>query len=60
MKIFSCTANKSVPRYMTITVKNDITLQFLWYFEIRKQHSNAVRLLRAYTVSNSFHWHSNV
>ena len=41
-----------------ITVKGDIALQFSWYFEIRKQHSNFVRLLRVYAL-NPFDWHSN-
>ena len=27
------------------TVKDDIALQFSWYYEIRKQHSNVIRLL---------------
>ena len=27
------------------TVKDGITLQFSWYYEIRKQHSNVIRLL---------------
>ena len=27
------------------TVKDDIVLQFSWYYEIRKQHSNVIRLL---------------
>ena len=62
MKTLSCTANKSVPwRKDTwrIIVKDDIVLQFSWYFEIRKQHSNVIRLLHVYT-SNPFDWHSNV
>ena len=62
MKTLNCTANKSVPlRKGTwrIIVKDDIALLFWWYFEIRKQHSNVVRLLRIYTP-NLFDWHSNV
>ena len=27
------------------TVKDDIALQISWYYEIRKQHSNVIRLL---------------
>ena len=27
------------------TVKDNIALQFSWYFEIRKHHSNVIRLL---------------
>ena len=42
MKTLTCTANKSVPKYMTYTVKDDIALQFS--FGIRKQHLNVVRL----------------
>ena len=45
MKTFNCTANESVSRYMTYTVKDDISLQFSLYYEIRKQHSNVIRLL---------------
>ena len=41
---------------LRITVKDDIALQCSLYFEIRKQHSNVVRLLCAYP----FEWHSNV
>ena len=40
-------------------MKDGIELQFLWYFEIRKQHSNVVRLLLVY-IPNLFNWHSNV
>ena len=42
-----------------ITVKDDIALQFSWYFEIRKQYSSVVRLLRVY-AANPFDWYSNV
>ena len=62
MKTLSCSGNESVSlRKGTwrITVKDDIALQFSWYFEIRKQHSDAIRLLRVYTP-NPFYWHSNV
>ena len=27
------------------TVKDDIAMQFWWYYEIRRQHSNVIRLL---------------
>ena len=62
VKILICTANKSVPwRKCTwrISVKDGIALQLSWYFEIRKQHSNDVRLLRVY-APNPLDWHSNV
>ena len=62
MKTLNCTTNESVPwRKGTwhITVKDDIALQFSWYFEIRKQYSNVVRLPCVYTPK-PFDWHSNV
>ena len=40
-------------------MKDDIALLFSLYFEIRKQHSNVVILLRVY-APNPFDWHSNV
>ena len=53
MKTSTCSGNESVSWHKgtwRITVKDDIALQFSWYF---------VRLLRAY-APNSFDWHSNV
>ena len=61
MKTLSCTANKSVPWHKDtwhITIKDEIALQFSWYFETRKQHSNIVRALDVYPP-NPFDWHSN-
>ena len=55
MKTLSCSANKSVPwrkSIWCITMKDDIALQFSWYSEIKKQHSNAVRLLRIYAPNH--------
>ena len=60
MKTLSCSGNESVSwRKGTwrITVKDDIALQFSWYFEIRKQHSNVVRLLSVY-APDPFDCHS--
>ena len=45
MKTLNRTANESVLRYMTYTLKDDIALQFSRYYEIRKQHSNVISLL---------------
>ena len=62
MKTLSCTANQSVlwgKDTWGITVKDDSTLQFSWYFEIRKQYSNTIRLLRV-NAPNLFDPHSNV
>ena len=62
MKTLSYNANKSVPwrkGAWLITVKDDLALLFLWYFEIKKQHSNVIRLLGIY-APNPFDWHSNV
>ena len=39
-----------------IAVKDDITLKFLWYLEIRKQHSSLVKLLCVYP----FKWHCDI
>ena len=61
MKTLSCTADESDAwrkGAWHITLKDDIVLQFSWYFEIRKQYSN-VRLLRVSTP-NPFDLHSNV
>ena len=61
MKTLSCSRNESVlwcKVTWRITMKDDIALQFSWYFDISKQ-SNIVRLLRVYD-SSPFDWHSNV
>ena len=52
MKTLSCSGNESVSWHkgtLCNTVNDDTALQFSWYFEIRKQHSNVVMLLRVYT-----------
>ena len=62
MKTLSWSGNEIAPwRKGTwrITVKDDTALQFSWYFEIRKQHSNVVRLLSVY-APNPFDWNSNI
>ena len=62
MKTLSCSGNESALWHKDtwrITVKDDIVLKFSWYFEIRKQYWNVVRLLRVY-APNLFDWHSNV
>ena len=62
MKTLSCSGSECVSWHKgtwRITVKDDIALQFLWYFEISKQHSNVVRLLHVY-APNPFDWHSNI
>ena len=45
MKTLNCTANKSFQGTWRNAVKDDIALQFSWYYEIRKQHLNVIRLL---------------
>ena len=62
MKTFSYSGNESVSwrkDIFRITVKDDIALQFSWYFEISKEHSNFVRLLHGY-APNPFDWYFNV
>ena len=62
MKTLSCSGNESVSwckGTWRITVNDDIPLQFSWYFEIRKQHSDIVRLLHVY-APNPFDWNSNI
>ena len=41
----NCTAKKMFQVTWHNTVKDDIALQFSWYYGIRKQHSNVIRLL---------------
>ena len=62
MKTLSCTAKKINVSWCKgtwrIAVKDDIALQFSWYFEIRKQHSNVIILL-CVDAPNPFDWYSN-
>ena len=56
MKKLSCTANETVPWYMTYYSEGWHCIAILMISEIRKQHSNVVRLLCVYP----FEWHSKV
>ena len=44
MKTLSCFANKVFQGIWRNTVKDDIALQFPWYFEIRKYYSNVIQV----------------